>query len=149
MKRHKEISPESMQKVLSENEKQQESRNSPRPRIDSRPYNILISTRKQQIEIIGKPQTEEIARRNHTRRGTTCACAGQFFDQRCCCLGARFVLQAAAETSAPILRALGALASDVTATRCWMKMVTGIYPTPSYLHRIGRAAVDTCPHCST
>ena len=36
-----------------------------------------------------------------------------------------------------------------TVVRCWMKAMTGTYPTASYLHRIGLAASSACPHCNT
>ena len=45
----------------------------------------------------------------------------------------------------PIARTV-ASASDAT-IRCWIKLMSGTYPTATYLHRIGRTESNICPHC--
>jgi len=55
-------------------------------------------------------------------------------------------LAAEAVAAAPVLRVVHSL--SIAAVRCWMKITSGIYPTASYLHRIGRAPTSDCPHCS-
>ena len=47
---------------------------------------------------------------------------------------------------AAIARAI-AKCSD-TVIRCWIKAMSGTYPTASYLHRIRQVASNQCPHCT-
>jgi hypothetical protein len=50
------------------------------------------------------------------------------------------------DRSAPIARSI-ARCSDST-VRCWMKIMCGIYPTASYLYRIGKVPSPVCTHCN-
>ena len=37
---------------------------------------------------------------------------------------------------------------SVPAIRCWIKAMSGIYPTAAYLYRIGKTQSSVCPHCA-
>ena len=50
------------------------------------------------------------------------------------------------DSAGPIARAIQHCSETVV--RCWMKVMCGIYPTGTYLHKIRKRPSNVCPYCS-